>query len=229
MKRDQNAPDARLTEKARATVLEARKDEGRLWFCPGETPFKIAKIIVWFFGGALCILLAAFLMGLLLEQGDRSPGGEGYARLVSDIRVTAVCLAVVVAGIIVCMLKQYAVGGALFVIEAVLFLPRQNWQIGMLALEGGWRPLIYSLPTVLLAIAGLYLLICEIAERVRIKKMKDDFLRRIAAAHPAQEGELTTAEAWSSYIEEFLSEPVHARPKRSLKKKKQKKDQKEEV
>ncbi|MBP5618624.1 MAG: hypothetical protein J6X61_05730, partial [Clostridia bacterium] len=91
-------------------------------------------------------------------------------------------------------------------------------------------PLLFLLPTALFALAGLYLLTCDIAERVRVKKMKGDFLRRIAAAHPSQEGELTTADAWNGYIEEFLAEPVHIKSKRSLKhkEKKEKKSKKKE-
>ena len=66
MKREQGTPDARLTEKARQTVLETRKEEGRFWFCPGEGPFKVARFLVWACGVMLVLLLTAMLFGELL-------------------------------------------------------------------------------------------------------------------------------------------------------------------
>lgn len=223
MKRERGTPDARLTEKARLTVLEARKDEGRIWFCPDEGPFKVARFLVWACGALLVLLLTATLIGELLLRGDLPAGGDNYNKVVSEMRTTVICLALTAVALISCAVKQYGIGGALGAAEGVLFLISQNRSVRDLLIDGGWvSPLLYLLPTALLAIAGLYLLTCDAAERIRIKRMKNDFLRRIAAAHPAGEGEITTADAWDGFIEEFLAEPVHERPKRSLKDRKKK-------
>ena len=228
MKRQPNATDARLTEKAKLTVEETRAAEGRRWLFPGQKPFKIVIVALYLLGILLLLVMTATFFGLLLKLGDITPGGSNYDLCVNDTVVTGICLALLVGALLCCRFHAYLITGLLCVAEAILFLPSQKWIISDI-LVGGWKPLlVFSLPTILFTLCGIYLALCDVLQRRRVAATKADFLRRIQAAHPQKEDRLTTAAEWDSYIEEFLAEPVHVRPKRSLKKKKAKAESQEE-
>lgn len=215
----------KLTAKARQTVLETRKAEGRRWLCPDERPFKTAKALFFLLGGLLIVLLTSTLMGELLAKGDMAAESANYARLVGEMRMTALCLLLTAAGFTLVLLRRHLLGGGAALLEVLLFLISQNWDVGKVIAEGGWkRPVLFILPTLLFGLCGLYLLACDAGERVRVRRMRADFLRRIEAAHPRKGEGVTTAEEWDAYIEEFLAEPVHIKPKRSLKHRKKKED-----
>ena len=221
-------PQKRLLEKARETAEQTRLEEGRTWFFSSGTPFRVAQWGFLLFGLLLTVILLAFWIGLLLAMGDMNASSSGYAALVYDTRLTGICLLLVVAALIFLRFRQYAVSGVLVLVEAILFLPNQGLRLQQLIEGDGWkRILLYSLPTVLVALCGLYLIACVVADRIRVKRICADFVRRIQASHLAKEGAITTAAEWDAYVEEFLAEPIHIRPKRSLRKKK-KKDKKTE-
>ncbi len=212
-------PQERLMEKARQTAEQTRLEEGRNWLYAAGKPFGVAKWGFLVIGLGLTVVLLAFFIGLLLAVSDGNPS----AALVYDTRLTGLCLLLIVAALIFWRCRQYAVGGILALAEAILFLPNQGLRIQQLIEGDGWkRILLYTLPTVLLALCGVYLLACRLADRLRVKRIYADFIRRIQATHVSRDGGITTAEEWDAYVEEFLAEPVHIKPKRSLRQKNKK-------
>ena len=175
-------PQKRLLEKARETAEQTRLEEGRAWLFSSGTPFRVAQWGFLLFGLLLTVILLAFWIGLLLAMGDMNASSSGYAALVYDTRLTGFCLLLVVAALIFLRFRQYAVSGVLALVEAILFLPNQGLRLQQLIEGDGWkRILLYSLPTVLVALCGLYLIACVAADRIRVKRICADFVRRIQA------------------------------------------------
>lgn len=210
-KRTADPAQVKLMAKAKQTL---RHQEGAL-YNPGI-------VMIYIFGIFYIIMMLATLIGLIFIKWDVDPSSSGYTTLVYDTRLTAVCLVLMGAAIIFNIFHKYIVSGSLIVLQTVLFLPNQA--LDKIFVEGTWKQIIlFTLPNVLLAISAIYMIITVTCERVAIKRTYNDFVRRIQATHTNYDGEITTQEQWDEYVDEFLSEPVHLKPKKSLRKKAQKK------
>lgn len=221
-KRTADPTQVKLMAKAKQTLLEQWANDGQTLRHEDGKLFSAGVVVTYLFGIFYIIMMLATLIGLLLIKGDVDPSAPVYADVVNDTRLTAVCLVLIGAAIIFQRFHKYIVSGSLIVLQTVLFLPNQA--LDKIFAEGAWKRLVlFTLPNVLLAIAAIYMIVTIVCERVAIKRTYNDFVRRIQATHTNNDGEITTQEQWDEYVEEFLSEPVHLKPKKSLRKKAQKK------
>ncbi len=207
----------RLMTKAVDTLKQGWADNGETLRHKDGKLFSASVVLTYIFGIFYVVMLLATLFGLLLKTADAGPSSSAYETLVFDTRLTAICLVLSTAAIIFLRFHKYIVSGVLSLCEAVMFLPNQA--LDNLFTEGAWkRVVLFTLPTVVLALAAAYMLFTVISDRLAVKRLYNDFIRRIQASHPNNEGSITTEAEWNSYVDEFLSEPVHLKPKKSLRK-----------
>lgn len=216
----------KLTDKARQLIADERAMRGSVWLHTGGYLWNASAIIEGVLSVINGILLIAMLIGLLLTVTDGGvKGTDKYASLIYDTRLTVILIGLLLTGFIFHRFKKHVVASALFIAEAAVLIPSQSFR--SLALAGALRPLLmFTLPTALMGIAAAYIVITAICDRAVLKRTCDKLVIRIAAAHPSKEGELTSEQQWSDYIDEFISPAVHAKPKRSLRKKSEKEKEK---
>lgn len=220
-KRPTDPNQVKLMAKAKQTMLdEWSKNSETLRHQDGGL-FRAGIVMTYIVGIFYIIMMLASLIGLLFIKADMEPSASGYSALIYDTRLTAVCLLLAGVAIIFHRFHKYIVSGVLLVMQTVLFLPNQA--LDNIFAEGAWkRVVLFTLPNVLLAIAAVYMVVTVVCDRVAVKRTYNDFVRRIQATHSNTDGEITSQEQWDKYVEEFLSEPVHLKPKKSLRKKAQK-------
>ena len=183
--------------------------------------FRACVVITYIAGIFYLVMMLATLIGLLLKLAATGTAASAYRLLVYDTRLTLICLVLLIAVLIFHRLHKYIVSGVLMVAEALLFLPNQA--LDDILTGGAWKRLVlFTLPTAILTIAALYMLGTLLFDRLAVKRVYNDFVRRIQATHTNEEGQITSQEQWDAYVEQFLLGPVHAKPKKSLRKKAQK-------
>lgn len=221
-KRNLDPNQVKLMTKAKQTLLEQWANDGHTLRHQDGKLFKSGVIVTYLFGIFYIIMMLATFIGLRLIKADIDPSSSDYATVVYDTRLTAVCILLIGVAIIFHRFHKYIVSGALIILQALMFLPNQA--LDKILTEGAWKRLVlFTLPNVLLAIAAIYMIVTIICDRVAVKRTYNDFVRRIQATHSNNYGEITTQEQWDKYVDEFLAEPVHLKPKKSLRKKAQKK------
>ncbi len=221
-KRIADPNQVKLMTKAKQTLLEQWANDGHTLRHQDGKLFKFGVVVTYLFGIFYIIMMIATFIGLRLIKADIDPSSSDYATVVYDTRLTAVCILFIGAAIIFHRFHKYIVSGALIILQTLMFLPNQA--LDKILTEGAWKRLVlFTLPNVLLAIAAIYMIVTIICDRVAVKRTYNDFVRRIQATHSNNYGEITTQEQWDKYVDEFLAEPVHLKPKKSLRKKAQKK------
>ncbi len=220
-KRTADPNQVKLMAKAKQTMLAEWAKNGETLRHQDGKLFRAGIIMTYIVGIFYIIMMLASLFGLLLIKADMDPSSSGYSALVYDTRVTAICLLLAGVAIIFHRFHKYIVSGVLLIMQTALFLPNQA--LDNIFADGAWkRVVLFTLPNVLLAVAAVYMVVTVVCDRLAVKRTYNDFVRRIQATHSNTYGEITSQEQWDRYVEEFLSEPVHLKPKRSLRRKAQK-------
>ena len=209
-----NSGRVRLLKRAEENVIATKSV-----LLPTHKLFDVTKIVAVILAVINFVLMLATIFGLILTLGDMDKTHSQYTALVYDIRITAILLVLIILCVIFIKFKKYILAGAFGLLEALIFIPNQS--LDFIFADNNLRIfLLFTLPTALFGLCALYIIISSVIYKLRVKSEYDNLSRKFIATYSSRsDGEITTEEQWSAYIDEFLSEPVHAKPKKSLRQK----------
>ncbi len=183
---------------------------------PTHRLFGVTKVVAVILAVINFVLMLATLFGLMLNLSDMEKTHSQYTSLVYDTRITAVLLVLIVASVIFIKFKKYILSSVFGLAEVLIFIPNQSHDF-ILADNNLKIFLVFTLPTAIFGLCMVYILVSNIIYKIRVKNEYNDLTRRLIATYGTnKDGDITTQEQWNSYLDEFLSEPVHIKPKKSL-------------
>lgn len=205
---------SRLLKRAEENIIATKSV-----LLPTHKLFDVTKVVAVILAVANFVLMLATLFSLMLNLANTNKSLNKYTIYVYNFRTTVILLVLIILSVIFIKFKKYILAGVFGFLEALILISNQS--LDFILLDNNLRIfLMFTLPTALFGLCALYIIISSAIYKFRVKKEYDDLTRRLIATYSSRsDGEITTEEQWNAYIDEFLSEPVHAKPKKSLRQK----------
>ncbi len=168
------------------------------------------------------IFLAQLIGAYFLTLDYKTYNPEKYAAAQNDMRnCLIICIILLVAIIALFMKKSFAY--SVLSIAFALFYFINSTFAEIIIQKSEINRLIIFLPAViLLAASAIYVLSAHIIDYTEFKRGYARLVDKIIATYPTGEGEITTAEQWEKYIEQYNEPAFHQKPKKSLRLKQRK-------
>ncbi len=212
-----------LSKKAETMLKEhatsAMEEKSTVFSYKSGKVFKFGVVLAWLAAIYNVIMFTAQVLGLWINAADNSA-------FVADARNASIILLFIIAGLVLLYFKKFFISSACTLFFGTFYLINSSLVSSEVVHESTrlTATYMYVPATVIAMVVALYLLLAVLVYNINFNRTYNKILGKIVATNPTSESGITNEAEWEERIEKYFAPTIHEKPKKSLRKKQNKKD-----